>query len=482
MNGVFEEAVDEWKKGNIKKEPQLTKILVDKIMEHNKSFNAFNELQVEEEEKPGGHIDIIFSEAESKKDPKESTPFTVIEFGLSGIDWWKKLDQGVKYVDRMRGNSQQLPCVRFDKPLLLAVVTHDESCEGKGCEFRIGVFLCSRKDPDNEKDEYRMSLLWHTESNTLEDASNMFGRLLRVTADFRLWRRDNSDVQSDDDYEYFSSNCCKVGNDSNAVVLRNYDCRVRKTNRSPEVYLSPECRNIVGDIENIVELPGEDASLAAEPENCHINDSFWNKSKERTLLIIAAPYRHGCHVAKKAGAFVPIISQLEELHKQGYVHGDIRAFNTVFGEQENEGWLIDFDFGGKLGSTCYPKGYRRNLDDGYRLGDGDDKAANDIPQWHDWYALGQLIFVVHRLKPPDGQTREHEKELVQKVVLESLWEEKRREPTSEEISELRAFLCSLDEQGWTVSPNEVFSEELGTTTGPTATKRGATASPPEKMR
>jgi len=201
--------------------PQLTKLLVHKIMEQNPSFNARNELKVEEVQKPDGHIDIIFSEAaQSKKDQVESTPVTVIEFGLRGIDWWKKLDQGVIYVNRMRVNSQRLSsCVRFDKPLLLAVVTHDESTceEGNGCEIRIGVFLCFRKSTDDELDGYRMSLLWHTESNTLEDASNMFGRLLRVTADFRLWR-DNLEDQSGDGYEYLSSNCCKVGNNNTAVV------------------------------------------------------------------------------------------------------------------------------------------------------------------------------------------------------------------------------------------------------------------------
>jgi hypothetical protein len=102
----------------------------------------------------------------------------------------------------MRVRSQPLPFVRFDKPLLLAVVTYDESPKGKAneCEFRIGVFLCSRKAANNESDEDRMSLLWRTESNTLADASEMFGRFLRVTADFQLWR-DNSDIQSDD-YEY----------------------------------------------------------------------------------------------------------------------------------------------------------------------------------------------------------------------------------------------------------------------------------------
>jgi hypothetical protein len=208
LNGVFEEAVDEWKKGSIKMEPQLTKILVRKIMEQqHKSFNALNEVKVEAEGKPGGQIDIILSEAGSKKAPIESTPFTVIEFGLNGIEWLKKLDQGVKYVDRIRVKSQPLQCVRFDKPLLLAVVTHDESppAQVNECEFRIGVFLCYRKDTNNEKDEYRMSLLWRTESNTLVDASKMFGRFLRVTADFKLWR-DKPELQSDE-YEYLSSSC-----------------------------------------------------------------------------------------------------------------------------------------------------------------------------------------------------------------------------------------------------------------------------------
>lgn len=134
------------------------------------------------EEQPNGHIDLIFSEAESKTGAKEAAPFAVIEFGLSGIEWWKKLDQAVNYVDRMRSKSERL---RFDEPLLLAVATHDDKSKGKNpYEFRIGVFLCSRKNTDNERDEYRMSLLWRTESNTPEDASMIFGRLLRVTADF----------------------------------------------------------------------------------------------------------------------------------------------------------------------------------------------------------------------------------------------------------------------------------------------------------
>jgi RIO-like serine/threonine protein kinase len=71
--------------------------------------------------------------------------------------------------------------------------------------------------------------------------------------------------------------------------------------------------------------------------------------------VIATPCRRGGHVAKKPKAFLPIIDQLEKLHKMDFVHGDIRAFNTVFGEQEDQGWLVNFDFGGEPGIRRYPK-------------------------------------------------------------------------------------------------------------------------------
>jgi len=114
------------------------------------------------------------------------------------------------------------------------------------------------------------------------------------------------------------------------------------------------------------------------------------------LKIIATPYRKGGHVAKTPKAFLPIIAQLEELHDKDFVHGDIRAFNTVFGENPDEGWLIDFDFGGKAEETRYPKGYRTVLVDGTRYGESEEY----IMKWHDWYALTRLIFHVHELVPP----------------------------------------------------------------------------------
>eukprot|EP00980_Cylindrotheca_fusiformis_P025759 scaffold14565_cov91-Cylindrotheca_fusiformis.AAC.3 len=70
----------------------------------------------------------------------------------------------------------------------------------------LGHFSVLEKALGMKRTMNRMILLWHTESNTLEDASILIGRLLRVTTDFKLWR-ENSDEQLDD-----GSNCCKAYN------------------------------------------------------------------------------------------------------------------------------------------------------------------------------------------------------------------------------------------------------------------------------
>lgn len=251
-------------------------------------------------------------------------------------------------------------------------------------------------------------------------------------------------------------------------MLRSYDSRFRPTNRSPEIYLSPECHDIVGGEPREVAKFPEDFDTAAFNDNRGDNggscdDSFWSsKSQGRGLLIIATPYRVGGHVAKSAKVFLPVIAQLELLHRKGFVHGDIRAFNTVFGEQDDEGWLIDFDFGGQIGATYYPDGYRRNLDDGTRI--GCEKAI--IEKWHDWYALGKLIFTVHNINLPIGFSEQHELKLGR---MERFWGIKgiSMEPSESEKEELKSFLREIDEQGWQVTPSPAFQAALkDTSTGP----------------
>jgi hypothetical protein len=45
---------------------------------------------------------------------------------------------------------------------------------------------------------------------------------------------------------------------------------------------------------------------------------------------------------------------LKKLHSDGLVHGDIRGYNTINGQDHS--YLIDFDFGGKEKVVKYPPG------------------------------------------------------------------------------------------------------------------------------
>jgi hypothetical protein len=262
-------------------------------------------------------------------------------------------------------------------------------------------------------------------------------------------------------------------------VLRSYDNRVRITDRSSEVYLDSNNSEIVGgQVEIVVPFPEivggaapetvENPSADSDDDDA-TNDWFWKDSKKKTIQIIATPYRPGQHFATSPKAFVPIIDQLQSLHEKGFVHGDIRAFNTVFGNESNEkGCLIDFDFGGRKGERCYPKGYRQFLGDGSRIGEGGEV----ILEWHDWFALGRLIFTLHRLRAPDGTGLPGE--------VSDFWSNLAKAPTQEQIRELKTLLVWLEEERWTVEPDVLFRQALNKNAASGATNVKATGSPPKK--
>jgi serine/threonine protein kinase len=139
-------------------------------------------------------------------------------------------------------------------------------------------------------------------------------------------------------------------------------------------------------------------------------DRNWLWTCRGQLKVIVTDFRVGVHYATEPHHFVPIIDHLEQLHANHYVHGDIRAYNMVLKynqsrttkNDECEGWLIDFDFGGKITDETgnhpkynpkYPLGYVTVLADGSRQGE----RGNNISYADDWYALGRVIFFCHSL-------------------------------------------------------------------------------------
>jgi hypothetical protein len=179
---------------------------------------------------------------------------------------------------------------------------------------------------------------------------------------------------------------------------------------------------------------------ATDDMTADTNDVFWTETRYQKLLIIAVPYREGRHYAEYASDFVPIVKQLQSLHEAGYVHGDIRAFNTVF-KNEKEGWLIDFDFGGKFPGIKYPAGYKPVLEDGRRVG----QEKESITPREDWYALGKLIFDIHNVSSDTS--------IPQNIRI---WKKLKENPTSDEVQDLINFLMSDDQKGIQLERDEAF--------------------------
>ena len=202
---------------------------------------------------------------------------------------------------------------------------------------------------------------------------------------------------------------------------------------------------------------------------------FWPLSRAKGLDILKTPYREGTHVAMRPKHFLPVISKLKELHALGFVHGDIRAFNTVFSDvSENEGYLIDFDFGGRMGEVNYPKWYQQTLKDGLRIGVG----GGTILKWHDWNAIGKLIFFIHKIVPPEGVSYHYDD-----FALKEFWTSGiSTDPSQDDIDKLEWHLQRLNEAGWRVVKSDLFSQCFDGTTEPGFTKKGATGSPPPETR
>ncbi|KAG7341137.1 hypothetical protein IV203_023088 [Nitzschia inconspicua] len=487
LDGLFQKAVEgkENKQDeNEVKEKPITERLTAMIKEQCETlkYGALCEVSIKgDENNTKGRMGILLTHAENKNQAFETPPLAVLEFGLNAGDWWSKFHQGTLYIEMMMNLALQN--LTFDQSILLMIVTIDKDKNSNivpESNFRMGVFLCVPKGGNSAKgDRYRISLLWHSQTNSLSNASVLFGKFLRITADFASWRHEH---QSPSGYEYFSSNCCKVATrDSNgeetAMVLRSYDNRGRKTDRNPEIYLT--VKELVGDVEVVFgdanfgnhnvdekEPPNQLEELLNQPsQELEEKEELWTRSSQ-DLLIIAVPYRNGRHYAESPADFLPIIDQLQALHKAGFVHGDIRAFNTVFKDYK-EGWLIDFDFGGRSDVQTYPTGYRTALVDGTRMGE----ERETITKYHDWYALGMLMFTIHKI-PADALTTVEMFRLKDRWILL-----KEQGCTEKDIDTLKAFLQQFIGKTTTMELNHQFKAAVKRSKESQVTKKGATGSP-----
>lgn len=203
LNEFFKQCYDEAVKKNNEiltkgTKSQLETSLTTAIVENSKSIEGLPFKLQKEFDVGRGKIDIIVHEKKGRDD----IPLMVMEFGLFDGEWWCKFHQCAQYVELLYETGK---CIQ---PILMSVLTIENQILDKNHykQMKVGVFFCRpSSSPDNPKD-FRMSLLWHSNSKTRDLSSNDFGMVLYITAKFQQLRKKCSA-----EYEYFSSNCCRYG-------------------------------------------------------------------------------------------------------------------------------------------------------------------------------------------------------------------------------------------------------------------------------
>jgi hypothetical protein len=363
-----------------------------------------------------------------------------------------KADQNVSYLKDFLKDMNKESDAKFSGPALFAVLTIRTVSGLVDASFRsahLGVFLCVPATGSSSTcTDFRMALIWRDVFHTLPDASKGMGMTLRAASALAGIVADPESVDYAS-FRYLGPNCCRMNDKvrtnrrthqskredlvqsimqrrvflnlppSTFQVLRAYDTRFRPTSRRPDLYGDPEiapgtqvvCRisdkNLAvaaaatagAAAEAGIEASGQDGpELSLRLRDCRpkVDDSIakqdWLWEFGGELLVIETVFHEGPQYAPSPKEFIPVVAFLQKMHEKGYVHGDIRCANIVFGK-----CLIDFDLGGRLeDAPTYPAGYQSSLVDGSRLG----TAGALITKWHDWHALLKVMFELHQLYPP----------------------------------------------------------------------------------
>ena len=115
-------------------------------------------------------------------------------------------------------------------------------------------------------------------------------------------------------------------------------------------------------------------------------------SSDNRYQCLCYTYIKGTSRPKNVCQFAEILKALHKIHQAGYVHGDMRKVNLLFGETKDEAWIIDFDFAGIEGS-CYPEDYNPGHLGYCEIEERHTTAGPGLPRMkeHDRYALHVIM-------------------------------------------------------------------------------------------
>lgn len=108
------------------------------------------------------------------------------------------------------------------------------------------------------------------------------------------------------------------------------------------------------------------------------------------LSVLRYPLIPGDQFARSAHSFVGVLRCLDDVHRSGWLHLDVRGSNCVFHPEDGtKSALIDFDFAGEEGEATYPYGYNTNIDDGERHPEA--RTGWVGRRSHDYYSMAAVM-------------------------------------------------------------------------------------------
>jgi hypothetical protein len=226
--GVFGASYDAWLNLPAKRrtEPMLSDLLRGSIRallrgEHHPDLSTLCVIPEKRIPDPptgshSGRADILISAtaaapaSEGDAAKKGSVPRLLVEIGLQNDAWWQKAHQGSMYIGGLDD---------FTEAMMFAVVTVEtatkvrRSATGGLGSARVAAFLATPNKPKsgNAPADFRMSLLWHTETSDVRELSSGFGRILYAAV--RLlpdWLRASHRVLESRKFQYLGPNCSKI--------------------------------------------------------------------------------------------------------------------------------------------------------------------------------------------------------------------------------------------------------------------------------
>ena len=130
-----------------------------------------------------------------------------------------------------------------------------------------------------------------------------------------------------------------------------------------------------------------------------IDSRMWDLTCDGHWKILEYTFIEGGHSPNKISQFRGICKGLKIIHDLGYVHGDIRLSNMIFGENKSQ--LIDFDMS-RRELNIYPFGYR--MHDTFQERHAGAQYRRQMLKMHDVHSLQ---YIMNELFPLNSLAEEY---------------------------------------------------------------------------